>query len=88
MGSPTSVTTENQEPQRQSRVGPRGTPTVAADHVVDAAYSNERPSRVRWLSEVPPTGVLAGVLGEMPFYYEACWLQHRCSEQRHGKTTR
>src|SRR5918997_871339 len=64
MGSPTSVTTENPEPQRQGGAGSRGTPTAVTD-VVDAAYSDERPSRGPWLSEAPPTEGLTGVLGEM-----------------------
>lgn len=84
MGSPTSVTTKNPEPRRQGGAGSRGTPTSVAA-VVDAAYSDERPSRGPWLSEAPPTGVLiTGVLGEMAFYYGACWLHHR-SAQRRGK---
>ncbi len=33
-------------------------------------------------SEVPPTGVLTGVLGEMAFYYGACWLHYRSAPQR------
>jgi len=84
MGSPTSVTTENPEPRRQGEASSRGTHTAATD-VADAAYSDERPSEGRWLSEAQPTGVLTGVLGEMAFYYGACWLHHR-SAQRWGKT--
>ena len=76
MGSPTSITTENPEPRRPGGAGSKGTP---------AAYSDERPSRGPWPCETPPTGVLTGVLGEMAFYYEACWLYHR-SAQRRGKT--
>ena len=84
MGSPTSVTTENPKPRRHGRAGSRGTQTAATD-VVDVAYSEERPSEGRWLSEAQPTGVLTGVLGEIAFYYGACWLHHR-SAQRRGKT--
>ena len=75
MGSPTSITTKNPEPR--GKVGPRskGTPV---------AYSDERFSRGPWLSEAPPTGMLTGVLGEMAFYYGACWLHYR-SAQRPGK---
>ena len=85
MGSLTGVSTENPQPRRRGGAGWRGTPTAATD-VVDAAYSDERPSQGPWLSEVPPTGAAAGaVLGEMAFYYGACWLHHR-SAQRRGKT--
>ena len=83
MGSQTSVTTENQASSRQGEAGPRGTPAATDD--VDAAYSDERPSRGPWLSEAPPTGVLTGVLGKLSFYYGACWLHYR-SAQRRGKT--
>jgi hypothetical protein len=80
MGSTTSSTTENPEPCRQSKADSRGSPTTATDVV----YSGEHPSRVRWFSEVAPTGVLTGVLGEMACYYGACCLHH--STQRRGKT--
>ena len=90
MGSPTSATTENPElpSRRPGGTGSKGTPAAATDDdvvVVDAASSYERPSRGSWPSEVPPTGVLTGVLGEMAFYYGACWLHYR-SAQRRGKT--
>ena len=80
MGRPTSVTTENPEPRRQGGAGSRGIPTAPTDDV-DAAYSDERPSRGPWLIQAAPTGVM----GEMVFYYGACWLHHR-SAQRRGKT--
>ena len=85
MGSPTSITTENPEPRRSGGSGPKGTPAATDYYDVGAAYSDERPSRGPWPGEVPPTGVLTGVLGEMAFYYGACWLHHR-SAQRRGKT--
>ena len=84
MVSPTSVTAENPEPRRQGGTGSRGIPTAATD-VGDAAYSNERRSRGPWISEAPPTGVLTGVLGELAFYYGACWLYHRSEPPRRGK---
>ena len=87
MGSPTSATTENPElpSRRPGGTGSKGTPAAATDDAfVDAASSYERPSRSSWPSEVPPTGVLTGVLGEMAFYYGACWLHHRWA-QRRGK---
>ncbi len=84
MGSPASVTTENSEPRRQGRFDSEGTPKAVID-VVGTAYSDERPSPDSWLSEVPPTGVPMGLLGELSFYYGACWLYHLLA-QRLGKT--
>ena len=85
MASPTSGTTDNPElPHGKGGTYSKGTPAGAMDDI-DAAYSDERPSRSPWLSEAPPTGVLTGVLGELSFYYGACWLHYR-SAQRRGKT--
>ncbi len=86
MGTPTSVTTQTPEPHRKGEASScsKGTPAAVFDDI-DAAYSEERPSRPPWLSEAPPSGILTGVLGEMAFYYGACWLHHR-SAQRQGKT--
>ena len=88
MASPASVTIENPElpSRRPGGTGSKGTPAATDDVVVDAAYSDERPSRDTWLSEVPPTGMLTGVLGEMSFYYGACWLHYRSAPLRPGKT--
>ncbi len=87
MGSPTSVTTQNPEPHGKGGACSKGTPAAPTDDI-DASYSDEeRPCRGPWTSEAPPTGVLTGVLGEMAFYYGACWLHHR-SAQRRGKKTR
>jgi hypothetical protein len=80
MESPTSITTVN--PELPGKGGPRSKGTPAATDDVDAAYSEERPSRGHWPSEVPPTGVLTGVLGEMAFYYGACWLHHRFAQSQ------
>ena len=61
------------------------TPTSATD-VVDAAYSDERPSRGSWRpSEAPPTWTLTWVLGELAFYYGACCFYHRSAPPRRGK---
>jgi hypothetical protein len=76
MRSPTSVTTQNPQPRRKGGACSKGTP---------AAYFDERPSRGPWPGEAPPTGLLTGVLGELSFYYGACWSHHR-SAQRPGKT--
>jgi len=87
MVSPTSVTTENPEPRGRGGGGACSKGISAAiGNNIDVAYFDERSSRGRWLSEVSPTGVLTGVLGEMFFYYGVCWIHHRCSEQRQGTT--
>jgi hypothetical protein len=90
MRSPTSITTEkNPEPRRLGGPGARGTPlaATATDDIVDAACSDERPSRrgPSWPSEALPTGVLSGVLGELAFYYGACWLYHLSTPPRRGR---
>ena len=60
MASPKSGTSENPEPPRgKDGSYSRGIP-AATDDIVDAAYSDERPSRGPWLSEAPPIGVLTG----------------------------
>ncbi len=79
MGSPTSVTTENPEPRGTGGTGSKGTPVATDD--IDAAYSDERPSRGPWPSEAPPTGMLTGMLGEMAFYYGACWHHYRSAQR-------
>ena len=81
MESPTSFTTENPEPRRLDGAGSKGTPT-AVDAVVNASYSDERPSKGQWYSEVPPSGALTWVLGELAFYYGACCLYHRSAQRR------
>ena len=84
MTTPTSGTLDNPElPRRKGGTYSKGTPATATDDT-KVAYSDERPSRSPWPSEVPPTGVLTGVLGELSFYYGACWLHYR-SAQRRGK---
>ena len=50
---------------------------VATDDIVEAAYSDKRPFQGPWPSEAPPTGVL----GEMTFYYGACWLYYRLAQR-------
>ena len=84
MGSPTSATTENPELPRRTggAAGSKGAPAAATDAVVvDAASSYERPSLGSLPSDVPPTGVLTGVLGELAFYYGACWLHYRSAQR-------
>jgi hypothetical protein len=84
MGSPTNVTTENLEPRGEGAGASsrsKGTPAAATEDIIDAAYSEERPFRGHWPSEVPAPGVL----GEMAFYYGACWLHYRSAQHR-GKT--
>ncbi len=50
-----------------------------------AAEREEGSRRPRPSEVVPPTGVLTGVLGELAFYYGACWLHYRSSAQRRGE---
>jgi len=86
MSTPTSGTLENPElPRRKGGTSSKGTPAATTDDTVDVAYSDERLSRSPWPREVPPTGALTGVLGELSFYYGACWLHYR-SAQRRDKT--
>ena len=78
MASPTSGTTENPESQRgKGETYSKGTPTAAADEIAERAYDNERPFQDPWPSEAPPTGML----GEMTFYYGACWLHYRLAQR-------
>ena len=82
MGSPTSVTTEEPGPRRKGATScSRGTSKGAIDGA-QAAYSDEEPpSRGPWPSEVPPTGLLTGMLGEMAFCYGACWRHYRSARR-------
>ena len=83
MGSPTSVTTENPQPRRKGGAScSKETPAAVIDDDIEAAYSDdERPSRGPWPSEAPPTGLLTGMLGEMTFYYGACWRHYRSAQR-------
>ena len=79
MGSPTSVTTEDPEPRRKGGASrSRGTPTVAIGSI-ETAYpdEDERPSRGPWPSEAPMTGML----GEIAFFYGACWRHYRSAQR-------
>jgi hypothetical protein len=82
MGSPTSATTEEPWPRRKGATScSRGTSKGDIDGV-QAAYSDEEPpSRGPWPSEVPPTGLLPGMLGEMAFCYGACWRHYRSARR-------
>ena len=75
MGNPTRIGIEDSEPPDEA--GPKGVPTTAM-----VAGRDRRGSRRP--SEVEPTGVLTGVLGELSFYYGACCIYHSAS--RRGKT--
>jgi hypothetical protein len=55
MASPTSVTTQNPQPRRKGGASSKGTPAATTDDI-DAACSDERPSRGAWPSEASPTG--------------------------------
>ena len=72
-------------PQRTRRKGgascSKGIQTLAIDDIEVAYSDHERPSRGPWPSEVPPTGMLPGMLGEMTFYYGACWRHYRSARR-------
>jgi hypothetical protein len=72
-------------PQRTRRKGgasrSKGTQTVAIDDIEEAYSDHERPSRGPRPSEAPPTGMLTGMLGEMAFYYGACWCHYRSARR-------
>ncbi|MDP9484368.1 MAG: hypothetical protein M3Q49_00995 [Actinomycetota bacterium] len=84
MGILKSAAAENPDP-RTIGAGRQGTPTAAAEiseaaaHVRVVGRSQGRRPRP---SEVPPSGELTGVLGEMAFYYGACWLHYRAARRR------
>jgi hypothetical protein len=82
MGGPTSDTTENLEPRRKGGAcSSKESPPAVIDGI-EAAYSNdERPSLGPWPSEALPTGPLTGMLGEMTFYYGACWRHYRSAQR-------
>ena len=82
MGGPTSVTTENPEPRRKGGASCSKEIQAATIEDIEAAYSDdERPSRGPWPSEAPPTGLPTGMLGEMAFYYGACWCHYRSAKR-------
>jgi hypothetical protein len=82
MGGPTSVTTENPQPRRKGEAYCSKETSSAVIDDIEAAYSDdERPSRGPWPSEAPPTGLLTGMLGEMTFYYGACWRHYRSAQR-------
>ena len=82
MGGPTSVTTGNPEPRRKGGAScSKETPAAVIDDI-EAAYSDEeQPSLGPWPSEAPPTGLTTGMLGEMAFYYGACWCHYRSARR-------
>ena len=82
MASPKSVTTEGLGPRRKGATSrSKGTPKASIDGV-EAAYSDEEPpSRGPWPSEVPPSGLLPGMLGEMALCYGACWRHYRSTRR-------
>jgi hypothetical protein len=82
MGSPKSITTEGPEPRRKGATfRSKGTPKAGIGDV-EAAYSEEEsPSPGPWPSEVPPTGLLPGMLGEMALCYGACWRHYRSTRR-------
>jgi hypothetical protein len=82
MGDPTSVTTEIPQPRRKGGASCSKEIQAAVIDGIEAAYSNdERTSLGPWPSEAPPTGLLTGMLGEMTFYYGACWRHYRSAQR-------
>jgi hypothetical protein len=82
MRRPTSVTTEDPEQRRKgSGSFSKGTPKAAIDDIEAAFSDDERPSRGPWPSEIPPTGMLTGMIGELSFYYGACWRHYRSAQR-------
>jgi hypothetical protein len=82
MGGPTSDTTENPQPRRKGTASCSKQTRTAVIDDIEAAYSDEeRPSLGPWPSEAPPTGLLTGMLGEMTFYYGACWRHYRSAQR-------
>ena len=82
MGGPSRVTTEIPELRRKG--GPSCSIEIqaAVTDGIEATYSDdERLSRGPWPSEAPPTGLLTGMLGEMTFYYGACWRHYRSAQR-------
>jgi hypothetical protein len=84
MGILKSAAAENPQP-RTIGAGGEGTPKAAA--LSEAAAHDVRvvgrpQGRRLRPSEVPLRGELTGVLGEMAFYYGACWLHYRSAQRR------
>ena len=84
MGTLKSAAAENPEPRT---IGDRRTGNLTAALSEAAAHDDVRvlgrpQGRRPRPSEVPPSGVLTGVLGEMAFYYGACWLHYRSAQRR------
>ena len=70
-----SLTSGASRPERNRKSHDRAQP----------AGREEVPRRPR-PSEAPPTGApMTGVLGELAFYYGACWLHYRSASQRPEK---
>jgi hypothetical protein len=84
MGILKSATAENPEP-RTIGAGGEGTPKAAARSEAAAHVRvvgrPQGSSRLR-PSVVPPSGEMTGVLGEMAFYYGACWLHYHSAQRR------
>jgi hypothetical protein len=82
MGNPTSASTENPGPRpRGEAFDSEETPSAAIDDIEAAYPDDERLSRGPWPSEAPPTGLTTGMLGEMAFYYGACWCHYRSARR-------
>ena len=77
-----NVTTEEPEPRRKGATScSEGTPKAGIDGLDAACPDEEPPSRGPWPPEVPPTGLLPGMLGEMALCYGACWRHYRSARR-------
>jgi hypothetical protein len=77
-----NVTTEEPEPRRKGATSRSEGASKGDIHGVEEAYSNEEPPfRGPWPSEVPPTGLLPVMLGEIASCYGACWRHYRSTRR-------
>ena len=76
-----NLTTEEPEPRRKGATSCSEGASEENIHGVEEAYSNEEPPRGPWPSEVPPTGLLPGMLGEMALCYGACGRHYRSARR-------
>lgn len=83
MRSSTSVATEEPAPRRKGAAArPKWSSTAAIDEA-EADYADERSPRGPWPpGEAPPTGLPAGMVGEVASCYRACWCHYRSARRQ------